>query len=252
MLPEGWVREATSKQVSNGSNPGSDWEQGYGFQFWRCRHGAYRGDGAFGQYCVVLPEQDAVVAITSGVNDMAGQLNHLWATLLPAFAKGPLKADAATRARLERRLLGLQVPMPPGRATSPTAANVLGHTYRFETNAIGLEALRLEDSGPEGWVLTRTISGRTESLRCGHGRWGTGTGHLGDTPRGPTRPLGEESLAASAAWTSDDTWTVKVCALGTPFQTTHTLRFQGGEVRVATRTQVRFGAAPAGPLTGRR
>ena len=70
LVPEAWVEAATSRQTSNGSNPNSDWDQGYGYQFWRCRHGAYRGDGAFGQYCIVLPEQDAVIAITSGVKDM--------------------------------------------------------------------------------------------------------------------------------------------------------------------------------------
>ncbi|MCC6235741.1 MAG: serine hydrolase, partial [Verrucomicrobiales bacterium] len=64
LLPESWVEAATGRQMSNGSNPASDWDQGYGYQFWRCRKGAYRGDGAFGQYCIVLPAQDAVVAIT--------------------------------------------------------------------------------------------------------------------------------------------------------------------------------------------
>ena len=54
------------------ATPSSDWDQGYGYQFWRCRHSAYRGDGAFGQYCIVMPEQDAVLAITSGVKDMQG------------------------------------------------------------------------------------------------------------------------------------------------------------------------------------
>ena len=50
ILPEGWVEEATAVQVSNGSpSEPSEWTQGYGYQFWRCRHGAYRGDGAFGQ-----------------------------------------------------------------------------------------------------------------------------------------------------------------------------------------------------------
>src|SRR5262245_30383623 len=67
LLPADWVAQATARQTSNGSSPTSDWNQGYGFQFWRCRHNAYRGDGAFGQYCLVLPEHDAVVAITSGV-----------------------------------------------------------------------------------------------------------------------------------------------------------------------------------------
>lgn len=69
ILPEGWVEVATSSQVSNG-NPAvqSDATQGYGYQFWRCRHGAYRGSGLFGQYCIVMPEQDAVLAITSGID----------------------------------------------------------------------------------------------------------------------------------------------------------------------------------------
>ena len=46
--------------VSNGDPAAaSDWTQGYGFQFWRGRHGSFRADGAFGQLCVVLPEQEA-------------------------------------------------------------------------------------------------------------------------------------------------------------------------------------------------
>lgn len=67
LVPAAWVEEATARQTSNGSNPKSDWDQGYGYQFWRSRHGAYRGDGAFDQYCIVLPEQDAVIAITAGL-----------------------------------------------------------------------------------------------------------------------------------------------------------------------------------------
>src|SRR5262249_52061281 len=69
-VPGGWVGAAAARQTPNGSNPRSDWDQGYGYQFWRCRHGAYRGDGAFGQYCVVPPDQDAVIAITAGVRDL--------------------------------------------------------------------------------------------------------------------------------------------------------------------------------------
>ena len=83
LVPAAWVEAATARQTSNGSNPTSDWDQGYGYQFWRCRHGAYRGDGAFGQFCVVLPEQDAVIAITSGVKDMQAVLNLVWDTSCP-------------------------------------------------------------------------------------------------------------------------------------------------------------------------
>ncbi|MBE0699599.1 MAG: serine hydrolase, partial [Anaerolineaceae bacterium] len=78
ILAQEWVEQASSAQVPNGDNPESDWNQGYGYQFWRCRHGAYRGDGAFGQYCIVMPEQDAVLAITSGLGDMQAVMNLVW------------------------------------------------------------------------------------------------------------------------------------------------------------------------------
>jgi len=68
LVSEAWVEEATSFQTSNGSDPDSDWEQGYGYQFWQCRHHSYRGDGAFGQNCIVMPELDAVLAITSATS----------------------------------------------------------------------------------------------------------------------------------------------------------------------------------------
>ncbi|NUR59444.1 MAG: serine hydrolase [Catenulispora sp.] len=119
LLSAEWVEQATRVQVANGgpssglSEPSSsDWAQGYGFQFWMARHG-YRGDGAFGQYCVVLPEQDVVLALTSETNDMQAVLDAAWTHLLPAFEGAG--SDAATAdAELEHRLTNLQLPFPGG------------------------------------------------------------------------------------------------------------------------------------------
>jgi len=96
-----WVSLATSKQVSNGSDPTKDWDQGYGFQFWRSRHGAFRGDGKDGQFCIVMPEKDVVIAITANTRDMQGELNVVWNELLPAFAEGPLPENAEEQAKLK-------------------------------------------------------------------------------------------------------------------------------------------------------
>jgi CubicO group peptidase (beta-lactamase class C family) len=110
IVPASWVEMATSKQVSNGSDPARDWDQGYGFQFWRCRHGAFRGDGAFGQFCIVMPEQDAVVAITADTKDMQAELNIVWDQLLPAFQPAALPANAGEEAKLKQSLANLAVP----------------------------------------------------------------------------------------------------------------------------------------------
>ena len=86
LLSDPWVDEATRRQVANPNEPNPDWRQGYGFQFWMARHG-YRGDGAYGQFCVILPEHDTVIATTADTADMQGMLDALWAHLLPAIGE---------------------------------------------------------------------------------------------------------------------------------------------------------------------
>src|SRR5256714_1953051 len=115
---------ATAKQTSNGSNPKSDWTQGYGFQFWRCRHNAYRGDGAFGQYCVVMPDQDAVVAITSGVKDMQALLNVIWEKLLPSMepSVGRASRRAASLSLSPRERAGVRGNATSELSTTPNAS----------------------------------------------------------------------------------------------------------------------------------
>ena len=99
LIPADWVKEMSKKQVES-INPGtrieqaaergmtketSDWMQGYGYQMWRCRPGCYRADGARGQYIIVVPNKDAVIAITSDVEDLQGELNLVWKHILPAL-----------------------------------------------------------------------------------------------------------------------------------------------------------------------
>lgn len=108
LVPKSWIIQATSKQVSNGSNPESDWEQGYGFQFWRCRHEAYRGDGKDGQFCIVIPEHDAVIVMTANSRNLGDQLNLVWKHLLPAFQEDAIPEDQHEQERLKQKLKQLK------------------------------------------------------------------------------------------------------------------------------------------------
>ncbi|MFN8492475.1 MAG: hypothetical protein U0350_33045 [Caldilineaceae bacterium] len=116
VVSQAWVEAATSRQVANDSQTNIDWRQGYGYQFWRCQHGAYRGDGAFGQYCIVMPEQDAVLAITSGLGDMQVPLNLVWEHLLPAFGSSALPENQHAQQALANKLAKLGLAHRPRRA----------------------------------------------------------------------------------------------------------------------------------------
>ena len=199
LIPADWVAMATSKQTSNGSNPKSDWDQGYGFQFWRCRNGAYRGDGAFGQYCIVLPEQDAVIAITSGTKDMQKVLNLVWDLLLPGLKKEALPADADGVKKLQTKLAGLSVPVQKGVPISGASKVVPGAVYTFSTNAQKVEsvALELAERSTEVTIVSK-INGTERRLVCGVSEWKQGKMAFGTGP--------EQPVAASGAWTADDTY----------------------------------------------
>lgn len=109
VIPADWVKEMSRKQVpsvnaglnehelhailDDASNPAregylpenNDWVQGYGYQMWRCRHGAFRADGANGQYIIVLPDKDAVIVTTAHIPDMQEEISLIWDHILPAL-----------------------------------------------------------------------------------------------------------------------------------------------------------------------
>ncbi|HEY3860663.1 MAG TPA: serine hydrolase [Verrucomicrobiae bacterium] len=112
LIPEKWVEEATRKQAPNDqeshSRIGIDWQQGYGYQFWRCTHNAFRGDGANGQLCLVIPDKDVVMAITADTGNFQGEMNAVWNKLYPAFQGTSLPEDAAGQEKLNQIISGLE------------------------------------------------------------------------------------------------------------------------------------------------
>jgi dipeptidyl aminopeptidase/acylaminoacyl peptidase/CubicO group peptidase (beta-lactamase class C family) len=244
LLPEAWIAEATSRQVSNGdpAKP-SDWTQGYGYQFWRCRNGAYRGDGAFGQYCIVLPEQDAVVAITSGVGDMQAVLNLVWEHLLPAMRAASPSGESAAQEALTQRLKSLTLAGPQGQFGSPLLSRVSGRTYAVEPNELNVESVSF-DFRDDGCLLTTRDDKGEHQVACGGGTWKKGT----TTLMGDKEP---QPVAANGIWTSDDTYVTTLCFTESPFRLTMTCHFAEDRLTLDSKLNVGFGPTTRPQLVGR-
>jgi CubicO group peptidase (beta-lactamase class C family) len=241
LISEAWIEEATSKQVSNGTSETSDWNQGYGYQFWRCRHGLYRGDGAFGQFCIVMPPHDAVLAITSGVRDMQAVMNAAWDHLLPAMQHESLSAGDSN-GDVKRKLQRLAVRPPEGKSSSPTARRVSGRSCRFEANEEKIQSATLTFKGNRCKMTLRDESGE-RPVECGSGAWVKGTTSIGGRP--------DSKVAAMGAWTDDDTYTMKLCYYETPFVQTITWKFAGDEATITRKANVGFGPTDRPVLVGR-
>lgn len=262
VLPEGWAALATARHTaSHGTDPeaggpDSDWEQGYGFQLWRGRHGTYRGDGAFGQFALVLPDQRAVVAITSGTGDMQAVLDLVWTHLLPAMSTAPdgaLQPDDAAAWALAERLSALHLAPPAGAEAGEVAGRITGRPITFEPGRAGVESavVTVESSGVR---LDVRIGGVVVGLDAGYGAWvpgvvpshGAWQGALPD-PRvaEPTEPV-----ACAAAWPTPDVLAVTVQLVGSPLGLHLTARFDGDVVRVAADLNAWFGPTHVADLVG--
>ena len=191
VLPPGWVATATRALTANPGEPEPDWQQGYGYQFWRSRHG-YRADGAFGQFCLVLPEQDAVVVITSETEVMQPLLDAVWAQLLPAFS-GP----GGNEDRLAERLAGLALPVAGA------------GTYGAYTWAA---ARAVEPAEGGGWSLPLADAVQTLVVGCGDGQW-----QRTALPVGGNRVLVVE---AQGQWSDPDTFVADVVFVQSPHRMT--------------------------------
>ena len=227
LLNPEWIDLATSRQISNGDPAtGSDWAQGYGFQFWRCApQNVYRGDGMYGQYCVVMPDQDAVLAMTSGSNDIGQILKEAWMHLLPAMKQDVQPDDGAEE--LHKRLAALKVNLPEGTKNNE---NAKGGTFRFSDNPLGFEKVVFDISG-DGVQVTFSYSNNTLSY-----------------PKGCPRPAAYGSWTESGeslthaccayAWQPDGALQIRMVCDTTPYIADFIVHFFDTHIEMRLKTNV--------------
>ena len=180
VLSSDWVSLATTRQTWSGwqnvgvkaLGEGTDWEQGYGFQFWRCRHGAYRADGAGGQYTVVIPEKDMVVSAHAGLGDFPKELDLIWDNLLPVLKDAPLAENPSAQKKLADRLAKLAIkPVEFARARKWTTP----FEFSLRENARGFKSVRFDPKDGGGCICTLVTRAGEQKFPAGTGEWQEGS-----------------------------------------------------------------------------
>ncbi|MBS1372304.1 MAG: beta-lactamase family protein [Lentisphaeria bacterium] len=234
VIPADYLALATGVQSDNSMNEQPDWKVGYGFQFWRCRHNAFRGDGAFGQYAIAMPDQDIAIAITSGLRNMQQILDLVWDILLPAVRETALPSAPEDAEALQTEFdawampvlgsAGLELP----RRSFALAENLL----RFETLDFASFADHVE----------LTLDGGT--LKAGFGRQVENL--LSWREPVPRR------MAASVRQVSGREFELLVCCCETPFQWSFRLELGEESVTLTRSANVLFRSGEWPVLAGRQ
>jgi CubicO group peptidase (beta-lactamase class C family) len=243
IVDRSWIAEATrvqmptaiDKDFAPATAQSSDWAQGYGYQFWRCRHDCYRGDGAFGQYCVVLPKEDAVIAMTSETADMQAVLDAAWTHLLPALQGVGASQDGKAHVPLREKLASLTLRLPAGQPTSTIAARAGELDYSIATNTLNINQVSLSFAKEK--IAFTMQDGRTQhKIVCSTSQWIHGETDLSPIPLKliPTGMPGESNtkIAAAGAWSDENTLVMHWRFIETAHYQRVTCRFDGDGLRI--------------------
>ncbi len=250
ILPASWIAEAsTAKIMQDPSAPqskkdSSDWLQGYCYQMWRCRHNAFRGDGAFGQFMIVMPDQDATLAITAETADMQEEINLVWKYLLPAFKKNKLPADKVAAAKLQQQIKNLALPAPAKRDDA-MAAGTDGKTFDLSPNKLHLQKISFNFSDNICNVKFQTDTSAYK-LSFGSGQWQNSK----TTMAGPsltaanienTAMIYPAEIATDYSWKEDRSLELVIRYIESPHTETFTCHFEGKRFTMEVVRSLDFG-----------
>ena len=142
-----------------------DNRQGYGYYFWHCQHkDAFRAAGLFGQYCLILPAENMVIALTAGYDNTKTQhiLNAIW-HFITAVSKLPFKSYH----ELNNCLTQQQISLP---STNLSLIYPCRH-YQFERNKLHLKNIILNTLNNKTLKITLIFNDKTLIFEAGHNYW---------------------------------------------------------------------------------
>ena len=166
LISHDWIKMATSKQIDNSNTQSnSDWKQGYGFQFWKNRYNSYRGDGAFGQFCIVIPDYDMVIAITASTNDLQKVLNIFWEEIyLNLQSPEKFENNFENSNKLKDKLKKLKIKKHLKTQKKVRNNSKFEKTYFLNDNIFGIRSLKLKNINNELNLFLNTDSGNEKII----------------------------------------------------------------------------------------
>ena len=233
LLSEEYVKLASSSISDNSGNGSPDWCAGYGLQFWQNARGGFRGDGAFGQLCMIFPEKDVVVAAIAECGNMQAEVDCVYDFLNELDSCGSFSEENDEKCGSAEKEFYEKFYAP-----SEFSANDIAFAekvYAFEQNICGFTLLRTEKS-ENGLNIYFSVEGtRIYKITVVSGKWIYGT--LGGNFVKPmldgfTATHGGELKFAASARTDDGELFLTLRALNCPHRITYKFEADGDNIKI--------------------
>ena len=160
-----WVEEMTSALQETGMT------DMYGYHMWQCDYpNSYRADGAFGQYIIVAPNEDMVIAITQANSSNGVAERQLVWELLRKVKETPLP-ERDDHTDLQKAQSTYMLPVATGRRSSSYLRKLANKSLTLEENGLDWKVMQFKKQKDTLLIIITTATGEHYTILAGHKKW---------------------------------------------------------------------------------
>lgn len=183
LVPEWYMKEATSHKIETKNDPGMGWSYGYGYQFWQGPGNTFLAFGAFGQLIVCDPTKNMFVATTAGCSEQENQrlLGIIYETIISPALNQAIPRQDAEYEKLTDRISSLCLPLAEGGSESNLEEGFFGKKYAFDSNSYKVSSIQFTRKNENTIQIRMNYEGEDVVVDAGYKKWLTTEAPL-DTP----------------------------------------------------------------------
>lgn len=166
LVSKQWVKEMMTVHVVREAND-------YGYQIWLCEYpGAWRADGAFGQYIIIVPQKNMVVVLNQCSRSKGfPERSNIWHTVVKNCLNCAVDAKPAELQALKDYEETAQLPVLQGDSINALSKKVAGKTFVLDKNKLGWKSVKFDFE--KGKVVLNVVDSedKTSKIDLGYKKW---------------------------------------------------------------------------------
>ena len=211
LVSEQWVDEMlTVRVVRKAAND-------YGYQIWLCEYpGAWRADGAYGQYIIIVPQKNMVVVLNQCSRSKGWpERGNIWNTVVKHGKGCAIEAEPDELDSLAKYEATASLPLLKGDAENALAKKYNGKEFKLPKNKLGWKSIKFNFEKNKMTLDVVDAEGKKSAIAMGYNEWSmsqlAGYPHYSISAKGRfTGIVGPFYTGACYAWNKDNTLTAKV------------------------------------------
>ena len=211
LVSQEWVEEMmTVRVVRKASND-------YGYQIWLCEYpGAWRADGAYGQYIIIVPQKNMVVVLNQCSKSKGWpERSNIWHTVVKNAHGCAIEGEPDELENLAKFEANASLPLLKGSATNTLAKKYDGKEYKLPKNKLGWKSIKFNFEPDKFTLNVVDAEGKKSAIAMGYNEWLmsdlAGYPHYSISAKGRfTGITGPFTTGACYAWNNDNTLSAKI------------------------------------------